>query len=221
MYAPNEAFLEEVEVELGKATSSESLVFLGDFNAHVGIDNATWKGFIGQYGDTDIIKNGRCLLQFCATNRLHIMNTFFRLKRIHKYTWYRDSLGQCSLIDFCIVSADLFSTVSDVRVKRGAKLLTDHLLVVCILKALKPLKKRKTFRPRKTYRIKWESFDDKEVGTAFADNIASKFKELRTSTEDMETKWCLFRTTVITSATNCCGRKRVGGTTSSEKRTPW
>ena len=119
MYAPNiesqyEAFLEEVEVALGKATSSESLVLLGKSNAHVGIDNATWKGVIGQHGDSDINKNGRCLLQFCATNGLCIMNTFFQHKRIRKYTWYRDSLGQRSLIDFCIVSADLFSTVSDV-----------------------------------------------------------------------------------------------------------
>ena len=82
VYAPNiesryEAFLEEVEVALGKATSSESLVLLGDFNAHVGIDNTTWKGVIGQHGDPDINKNGRCLLQFCATNRLCIMNPFF------------------------------------------------------------------------------------------------------------------------------------------------
>ena len=82
VYAPNvesqyEAFLEEVEVALGKATSSESLVLLGDFNAHVGIDNATWKGAIRQHGGPDINKNGRCLLQFCATNGLCIMMTFF------------------------------------------------------------------------------------------------------------------------------------------------
>ena len=83
--------------------------------------------------------------------------------------------------------------MSDVRVKRGAELSTDHHLVVCTLKTLKPLKKRKTFRPRKTYRIKWESLADKEVRTAFADNIASKFKELPTFTEDIETEWCLFR----------------------------
>ena len=91
--------------------------------------------------------------------------------------------------------------MSDVRVKRGAELSTDHHLVVCTLKALKPLKKRKTFRPRETYRIKWESLADKEVRTAFADNIASKFKQLPTPTEDIETEWCLFRTAVITSAT--------------------
>ena len=98
------------------------------------------------------------------------------------------------------------------------ELSTDHHLVVCTLKALKPLRKRKTFRPRKTYRIQWESLADKEVRTAFADNITSKFKELAASTEDSETEWCLFRTAVITFATNC---KRVGVKKSSEKRTPW
>ena len=226
VYAPNiksqyEAFPEEVEVALEKATSSEFLVLLGDCNAHAGIDNATWKGVIGPRGDPDINKNGKCLLQFCATNGLCIMNTFFQHKRIHKYSWYRDSSGQRSLSEFCIALAELFSAVSDVRVNRGAELSTDHHLVLCTLKALKPLKKRKIFRPRKTYRIKWESLTDKEVRTAFADNIASKFKELPISTEDIETEWCLFRLAVITSATNCCGRKRVGGTKGSEKRTFW
>ena len=111
--------------------------------------------------------------------------------------------------------------MSDIRVERGAELSTDHHLVVCTWKALKPLKKRKTFRPRKTYRIQWESLADKEVRIAFADNIAFMFKELPASTADIETQWCLFRTAVIAFATNCCGRKRIGGTKSSEKRTPW
>ena len=116
VYSPNmesqyKAFLKEVEVGLGKATSTEYLVLLGDFNAHVGIDNATWKGVIRQHGDPDINKNGRCLLQFCATNGLCIMNIFFQHKRIYKYTWYRYFSGQHSLLDFCIVSAYLFFKV--------------------------------------------------------------------------------------------------------------
>ena len=146
------------------------------------------------------------------------MKTFFQHKRIHKYAWYRDSLGQRSQIDFCIVSADLFSTVSDVRVKRRAELSTDHHLVV---RTLKPLRKQKTFQPRKTCRIQWESLADKEARSAFSNNVSSKFKKLLASTEDIETKRCLFRTAVITSATTYCGRKRVGGTKSSKKRTSW
>ena len=61
---------------------------------------------------------------------------------------------------------------------------------------------------------------DKEVQTTFADNIGSKFKELPTCTEDIETEWCLFRTAVITSSANCCGRKLMGENKSIEK-TPW
>ena len=53
VYAPSiesqcEAFLEEVEVALGKATSSESLVLLGDFNAHVGIEKLLCSTPIGR-----------------------------------------------------------------------------------------------------------------------------------------------------------------------------
>ena len=84
MESQYEAFLKEVEIALVKATSSESLVFLGDFNAQVGIDNATWKDVIGQHGGPDLNKNGRCLLQFCVAHELCIMNTFFRHKRIHQ-----------------------------------------------------------------------------------------------------------------------------------------
>jgi len=50
-----------------------------------------------------------------------------------KYTWCRDSLGQRSLIDFCILSLDLLQSVLDVRVKKGGKLVTDHHLIVCKL----------------------------------------------------------------------------------------
>ena len=116
VYIPNaeaqyQPFLDELGVALQKVTSTESIVLLGDFNAHVGIDNKTWEGIIGRQGDSDINRNGRCLLQFCATSELCIMITFFRHKEIHKYTWYGDSVGQRSIIVFCIGSADLFSCV--------------------------------------------------------------------------------------------------------------
>ena len=218
VYAPNiesqyEAFLEEVEVALGKAISSKFFVLLGDFNAHVGIDNAICKGVIGQHGDPDIYKNERCfcLLQFCVTNGLHIMNTFFQPKRIHKYTWYRDSLGQRSLIDFWIVSADLFLTASDVRIQRVVNWSSPSCLH---FESFKTLEKAKDFSNQMVI-FGWRK------GTNyinFVNNFTSKFKELATSTEDIENEWCLFRTAVITSATNCCGRKRVGETKGVAKK---
>jgi len=42
-----------------------------------------------------------------------------------------DSLGQQSLFDFFIVSADLFRSGLDIRGKTGAELSTNHHPVVC------------------------------------------------------------------------------------------
>ena len=113
MYTPNaetqyQLLLDEVDVALQKVISAESIVLLGNFNAHVDTENKTWKGVIKRQGDSDINRNGRFLRQFCATNGLCIMNSFFRQKEIHKYTLYKDSVGQRSIIDFCIVSATCF-----------------------------------------------------------------------------------------------------------------
>jgi len=87
---------------------------------------------IGRHGDADVNDNGRLLLQLCCNNTLFIMNTFFFERRdVHKYIWCRDSLGQRSPIDFCIVSADLFRSVLEIRVKRCARLSTDRHLLAC------------------------------------------------------------------------------------------
>ena len=135
VYAPKatseyQDFEDDVNDALLRVLPTESTVLMGDFNAHVGTDTNTWKGVIGKRGVTGLNYNGRYLLQLCCSNGLRIMNTFFQHKEVHKYTWYRPRCLK-SLIDFCIVSSDLFSDVLDVRVKRGAELSTDHHLVVC------------------------------------------------------------------------------------------
>ena len=73
------------------------------------------------------------------------MNIFF-WRKIYKYTWYRDLVEQHSIIDFCIISADLFSYVIDVHDKKGAELSIDHYIVVCIFSGLNHMSTRKPFR---------------------------------------------------------------------------
>ena len=108
VYTPNtvgeyQAFVDDVNYALQRVGSTESTILLGDFKAHLGTDSETWKGVIDKHGDPAFNENGRYLLQLCCSNGLCIMNTFFQHRDVHKYTWYRPSMAQKSLIDFCIV----------------------------------------------------------------------------------------------------------------------
>ena len=108
---------------------AESIVLLCDFEAHVDTDDKTWKAVIGGQGDSNINRNGRCLPQFCHQRTVHNKHLFSAQGNSQVHPWYRDSVEQRSIIDFCIVSVDLFSSVFIVFLKRGAELFTNHHLV--------------------------------------------------------------------------------------------
>ena len=183
VYAPNatseyQAFVDEVNDVLLRVSATESTVLMGGFNAHVGTDTETWKDVIEKHGVTGLNENESYLLQLCGSNGLRIIITFFQLRKVHKYTWYRPSMDQKSLIDFCIASSDLFSDVLNVRVKRGAELSTDYHQVVCSLRLSKPRPNKRSKRSSVIYRIKWEAFEDKEIRKEFTSSISTKFRQL-------------------------------------------
>ena len=88
----------------------------------------------------------------------------------------------------------------------------------------KPWPNRKSNRSSETYRIKWEAKEDKEVRKQFASSISSKFRQLPDVSEDIEKEWLLFRSAIISSTAESCGRsieKRLRVAGDSEKRAPW
>ena len=78
VYAPNaetqyHSFLDEVGFDLQKVTSAESI----SYRVICGYWQQDMECVIWRQGDSDVHRNGRCLLQFCAINGLCIMNIFF------------------------------------------------------------------------------------------------------------------------------------------------
>ena len=122
------AFLKTLNEVLHEVPEEDSVVLLGDFNAHVGNDESTRGDVIGRHGPPELNTNGRLLLKFCYRHKLSITNTKFKHKRM--YTWSRPTQNQRSMIDFVIVSSALKRHVVDTQVKKWAELSTDHRLVV-------------------------------------------------------------------------------------------
>ena len=72
---------------LSKIPSGDRIFLLGDFNAMVGKDYATWKRVIGRHGIGSSNSKELLLLSTCATHQLVITNTLFRLKDKFKTSW--------------------------------------------------------------------------------------------------------------------------------------
>ncbi|VDM02504.1 unnamed protein product [Schistocephalus solidus] len=78
-------FYENLLAFLATVPKADKLIVLCDFNAHVSIDHATWRGVLGPHV-LDGFKDNGLLLRTCAARCLILTNTSFCLPMRQKAT---------------------------------------------------------------------------------------------------------------------------------------
>ncbi|VDL90204.1 unnamed protein product [Schistocephalus solidus] len=103
--AAKDEFYEDLHGLLATVPKADNLIILGDFNAHVGTDQAAWQGVLGPQDLGSCNDNHLLLLRTCAEHRLLLTHThtFFRLPTREKVKWMHPRSRRCQLLDYVFV----------------------------------------------------------------------------------------------------------------------
>ena len=203
-----DAFYDELERLVERVPERDYLVVFGDFNARVGRDNCAWSGVLGRHGlSEEVTDNGERLLRLCAASSLCVVSTFFRHKRIHKFTHYsRNKQKTRSQIDHILVRSRWISSIGDARVFRSADFCnTDHRLLLARMRL-----KLKAKRVQAKGQLDLDRLRDPAVQLQFELAVSNRFMRLEDELNgaDIETHWAEVKETTLAVAGEVCGVRR-------------
>ena len=180
----------------------DSVLLMGDFNARIGNRTQGYEKVMGKFGeDMEANRNGKQLLDFCASMGLVITNSFFKHKNIHRYTW--EARGTRSIIDYVITDQELRKAVRDTRVFRGFFDDTDHYLICSEIAIVRPKVQEVRSICR---RIRVEKLQDKEIRHKYIITISERYQLVECSeVQSLEKEWTRYRDTVLEVARECLG----------------
>ena len=212
VYAPtNEAdnstkeiFYEQLQSVLSQTPRHDTIIVIGDLNAKIGAKLDGENGTVGNHGlRSERSDNGERFVSFCANNNMAIVSTMFPHKKIHLQTWASPNGQHHNQIDHVAVNGRFRSSVTDVRVYRGADVGTDHHLVIVKtkLKLHKVGKKPSISKRYETCKLKVP-----EIKQQFKLEIRNRFSVLEDdSGNDLEKKWEEFKSIYNDTALNILG----------------
>ena len=159
---------------------SHKLLVMGDFNARVGNDYASWENVIGKHGVGRENSNGTLLLSLCSQNDLIITNTIYQQATRHKTTWMHPRTKEWHMIDYVITRQRDVRDVHHTRAMCGSSTWSDHRLVKSKL-ALRTRVQRHLRRLKPVRKPDIDKLKSMEVRT----NLAQKLQDAYTDSDSL------------------------------------
>ena len=128
-------FYEELESSIKEIPATEHLYLLGDFNAQVGANHASWPSCISHFGVSKLNENWQRLLEVCSYYDLSITKTFFGTKLSHRVSWQHHRSHRWHQLDLLITQTPLLNCILITHSYHSADCDTNHSLVgskVCL-----------------------------------------------------------------------------------------
>ena len=162
---------------------NENVVVLGDLNARVGC--IAIPGIIGEFGVNGVNDSGERMVEMCSECGMSVGNTYFKKRRVHKYTWERQIRGEVvesAVMDYVLIQNKSRSRLLDVNVLRGVTGgMSDHYLVEGRMKVVFDWRKRKRVESGREM-IKFDEFAKEEkVRIEYQERVEEGWNRVRES----------------------------------------
>ena len=205
-------FYQDLQDTTDTVRYKEKLIVCGDFNGHVGCGRDNVETVVGAFGIGDRNEGGRRIIDYGLLNGLAIMNTFFKHRDSHKWTYYGWNSEEQQYVSKSMI--DLFLT-SDKRVFQNVRAVpsmsmdSTHRMVMATL----AWRTEKLPKKKRKQRFKVEKLRDSETADAIREAINNKIVEAEGR------DWKTYKDIVTSSATDTLGSKK--SYQGRKKTTPW
>lgn len=113
--------------EIARKYSKNHIVYMGDFNAQVGVRGPGEEFVMGSFGHGKRSTNGNKLISFLLENNLFLLNSMFRKKPKTKWTWISPDSKYKNEIDYIITNKA--KSFTDTHVVQNLNFNTNHRMV--------------------------------------------------------------------------------------------
>ena len=169
--------VEELYEEIGKSmekNKSQYKIIMGDFNAKVGQHHQSDGATVGKFGLGERNERGTRLVQIAKSKNLKIGNTFYRKRKIRKWTWISPNGQTRHEIDYIL--ANKKNMIQNVNVIKRVNIGSDQRMVRSKIKMNARLERMKMIRP-KGVKVNINSLKQKE--NEFQLKLQNRFEALQ------------------------------------------